>query len=937
MIMKLSHPAFLRATTLLAAFASAPFLASAAPANVTVSAPNVNLANTWLLDTDPANDTVRFSVDVSLSRNQPLGGVRDIPVTFRTRLRAVGTTTSLGSADQTVVVTVDPVVANLPLAVNLAIDPTVILSEDIPCELVISVLHNDDPPGGVPTTDHSITHGPHSFAHFSGALVINGQTATINSFSSAPIQLPADQAWRLRVQSGMLADGTPFTGGAPATATIDVLRNDTTGAATLTAGTLNLAPPGGPIDVNGWQVALGPIVFGNGGRQAQGFTLRLPPGTGWRLHDTDPNTSQLLTTTFGSATALLLLDESNQPIAGASGNLTTPHEFVDERAAVGFVASAWQWDLFHLRLTQPATRFLRAWYFEQWKDPQVKGELPDSNDGFWDQLNASTSGDLLIAPGMTGGFNATLTFANGVFSTHFPHGFVAHTGGSLQLVNGLPTPAASSFPLATVTMITYRGCRPEDQPHVVPDPSLLEAFQVGPVPLRFTAHGSLWTEGLPVSDPNPLDTFIITRRAAAGTDPDSGLPVHQTGSYLANNIQLFVPGPVVAAADGFDQSGDGNATVDEPGEHPEEFNPARWLLTGLRPAEGDALEHPGTPAYLLGEGDYAGANFRGYAGLAGISRVGGGVLGPYQLELCQKLYARASGVSGRWVADADSLPPSVQIGGDEGFALQIEDWAFQLVGNEPQFEHSAVTGSLAVPHPADFTLAFDELEFECCGAIDRMSVAGGDSVKQLAYWQQARIDIQSARFITPAECATEPLALELGVLARANGFPEDLDGILRFRGNGRMTTGTDSTFAASVLHVPNVSPFAGDYRVTGVGHAYYNDPPNPPSEDNGWINFAGLLVVPFFENMEIHALLLGTDLPGGLNPDVILGMQGGWSADGETYFSNAGFDAGHRGLPPAFNAPLSYLGSQDEAYLPRAEKTWFGLIPFNFPVQYSPL
>lgn len=926
-----------RRLLLIPAVLLAPLAASAAPANVTVSAPVFNLANTWLLDTDSANDTIRFSVAVSLSRNQLLGGVRDIPVTFRTRLRTAGGASTVGSADQTVVVSVPAVVANLPVAVNLEFDPTVILSEDQPYEIFIAVQHNDDPPGGLLQTDHSLTISPLSFGHFTGGLVAGALNGTITALSAAPVKLAGDQAWRLVVQSGLLENGSPFNSGAPATASIEVLRNDATGVVTLTSGTLNVTGAGSAIDVNGWQVTLGPVVLGGGGLNAQGFSLALPEGTGWRLHDSDPNTSQLLNPVLALPTTLVPLNDELEPATGVNGVFTVPREFVDERLAVGFVATTWQWDLFQLRLTKPATRFLRAWYFEQWKDPQVKGELPDTNDGFWDQLEANTAGDLAITPGLNGGFNGTVVLDNGVFSTHFPHGFVAHTGGLLQLANSLPVPAASSFPLATVTMISYRGCRPEDAPHAIPDPSLLEAYQVGPGQLRFTAQGGLRTEGIPVSDPNPLDEIIITRRAAAGTDPDSGLPVHQTDNYTANAIQILVPGPVVAAADGFDRTNDGNATVDEPGEHPAEFNPARWLYTGLRPAENDALEHPGTPAYLLGAGDYAGANFRGFAGLGGISRVGGGVLGPYQLDLCQKLYARASGVSGRWVANAATLPPSVQVGGPDPFTLTIDEWAFQLVGNAPQFEHSTVSGGLALPHPAGFELTFDEIEFKCCGALDRMSLAEGTAVKQMVYWQQARIDIQSARFVTAADCSMDDAALELGVLARANGFPNDLDGILRFRGNGRMTTGNDPTFAASGLHIPTDSPFAGDYVITSVQHAYYNDPPNSPAEDDGWINVAGLLNVPFFEAMETHAILSGTELPGGLNPDVIPGLQGGWSAGGQTHFSNTNFDAIHRGLPPAFDAPLNYLGSEDEAYLPRAEKTWFGVVPFNFPVRYDAL
>src|SRR5690606_27875505 len=170
---------------------------------------------------------------------------------------------------------------------------------------------------------------------------------------------------------------------------------------------------------------------------------------------------------------------------------------------------------------------------------------------------------------------------------------------------------------------------------------------------------------------------------------------------------------------------------------------------------------------------------------------GGGVLGPYNLDLCQKLYARASGITGRWVADANTLPPSVQVGGPEPFTITIDEWSFQLVGNQPQFEFSNVAGGVDLPHPADFELDFAGMEFKCCGALDRMTLAEGTTVKEMAYWQQARIDIQSARFVTAEECSMDDAGLELGVRARVNGFPNNLDGVLIFRGNGRMTTGDE--------------------------------------------------------------------------------------------------------------------------------------------------
>ncbi len=897
---------------------------TAQPAEVMVSSPDVTMGTSWVLDTDPSQSTVQLTVGFLVNRDQPMGEPRDIP--FRIDVRMVQDSEDpvlAGFVVETFAVHVSPVVVDMQLVFPLSITPDIVLSEHHGYVLHVAVFHDDDPPSGDFQFDHLIEDGPHDIAHFSGLLRFGSVETTVNALSVPPEFLGAPGDWRLVLAEGELANGTPFLNGPPpSTPHLDVQRDDSDGSVSVVDGSVLLDPPDSGFSVNGWSGQLGRVTLDANGLVAHSFRLDLPEGTGWRSADNnDPAIPRTLNPTFLSEGGVLPVDEDLQPIAGASGTFFQSHEFVDERQAIGFVSDEWSWDLETLRIGQPETRFFRQWYHDQWKS--VKGDLPDTNDGYFDQLLADALTDLHIRPGMAGGFSVELGLAAGEFFTHFPHGYVRHQGGMIRLENSMPDPTVSGLNGATTAIVTHTGCRSEEDPHALPNPATMEAVAVGPGAVRFTAHGSLWTEGAPLTSLQGA-TVPIVRRAAAGLDPDTGLPVHETDDYIGQPVQILIPGALAPAAPGV----------------PGALNPARWLYTGLRPDDDDALEPPGTSAYLAGAADYAGVNFRHFPGLNGVSRIGGGVMGPYALESCQKVYARSSGVTGRWVADASSLPPSMQIGGPDPFTMEFNVWAFQLVGNEPQFEYSAVTGSVSLPYPADMTLAFDSIEFSCCGNLDRVSLADGQSVQELAYWANSRIAIQSARFVSADDCSMEDSALELHVRARVNGFPNDLDGILLFRGSGRMTTGLDDPLPASALYVPTGSPFAGDYILTSVRHAYYNDPgpvdPNQSGPGEGFISVAGHLQLPFFEAMEVHAVLNGTDPPPAGNPDTIPGMRRGWTDNGDTFFNNANFDAAHLGLPPGFATGFAYVTGLDEAHLTIARRTWFGKIPFNFPVLYDP-
>src|SRR5690606_31380427 len=145
--------------------------------------------------------------------------------------------------------------------------------------------------------------------HFNGELAIGAADTTMQSLASDPLPTIIAGRWRLTIAEGMLENGTPYTGGPPASNFISVDRNDTTGASTLVFGSVAVTPPTGPIDVNGWEVHLGPVLLDGNGLYAQHFRLTLPEDSGWRLDDADPATSQLLNPVFASDVALPLTSD----------------------------------------------------------------------------------------------------------------------------------------------------------------------------------------------------------------------------------------------------------------------------------------------------------------------------------------------------------------------------------------------------------------------------------------------------------------------------------------------------------------------------------------------------------------------------------------------------------------------------------------------------
>ncbi|MBX3743908.1 MAG: hypothetical protein KF833_01235 [Verrucomicrobiae bacterium] len=884
----------------------------AAPAGISLSGPNLHLPARYLLESDPARDRLVVEVSGVIQRNSTcisLGGVigpcpaQDTPVRITVGLSSGGR--PFLTTELTVIRNV-PGVASIPFTETLELDPGTVLSDTEEYTLTVTLEHVDDLATGVYVRDATRNFGPYRFAHFTGSILFGEVSATLNTLAAEPVYLGNSQ-WNLQVGSVTTAQG--HTGvHTPATPPPLTVQRNSRGNLQVLAGAVEVGPADA-FDLSGWTGQRGPAVLGTNGLTTVSLTLDLPPGLGWRQSN-----ERRLRPTFALTGAAIPLDANLRPVGPASGTSGVPMQFLAETYPVEFESSQWAWRDGVLILTAPSTRYLRQVHYQEWIDTLGSGDLPESNDGVWFLLRPTAASDLVIRPGWTGGITTELRFNPGDFFGHFPLSAVrAAAGGTMRIVNNRVDPEDSTLPGAMVRVLYGKGCRDVGAFGALPEP--VQGMQLATTTVRFTPSAGLWAEGdlLPTAVEPEVERHLEIGRNAGG-------PTHRTDPFA--RARFYLPGSWVPHADGFDHPGDGNETVDEPGEAPLAFNPARYLLSGLRADQGYALEHPGTAAYLAGAGDYAGFNFRHFAGLQARSRVGGGETPIYPLATHSKYYARLSGVAG--IHESSEGPHQLPA---YGYDVSLSSFGLSFLGNTPH--DSRIDGSVQLPYPTGFAQAFDRLMLNCCGNLTDGQIDPADTQKQLAYWSATRIVTRSLRFThDPNEpCATDDALLELGITADVAHLDEEPAGFLYPRPDGTLVA-TDALGRESHLVLSPMVDLAG-YPFSAVRRTYFNDYA-AFTAGPGWINVAGAAGVSFFRDLTVHGHILGSSA----TPEPPLFLKGGWAAAGNTFFNQAGFDANHRGYPPGQEVEAYRTGN---THLPRAQQVWFGTVPFDYAVRFDPL
>lgn len=892
-----------------------PAAVLAEPLHVSIAEPTVSVPHRYILATDPQRDALRVTLLTTVSRNAfcPAGDLllpcpaTNVFVRYTARLMRdaievasaqVVTNYSLGGTSM------------LDVGQVLALSPAALLKDGAQHYIAYEIEHIEDPANGQYVEDRTGISASMVIAHFTGPLRFGDVGTTLLQLAANPAYLGA-LGWSLNIAQGVTSNGYSFshTGAVPPPV---VAARDVSGGLTVASGSVSVAGAGA-FEWMGWNGTRGSTRLSTSGFATDALTLELPPGIGWRYAG-----ERKLRARFQLPISPVALDGDLNPSISFSGTATNSLQFFAETYPVEFSSLNWRWSGGLLALVTPQTRFVRQAYYQNWET--VKGDLPDSNDGFWTLLRQDAASSFTVSPGLTGGIGVSLRFDPGLFFSHFPLTATTNAlGGFMRIENSRVMPAGSQLNDVLVHLLYGKGCRSPGDPNGLPGPQQAVRMTVGA--LQFTPQAGLWAEG-PVM--TPAQNPIVENHLEIGFL--DGTPTHETDSFAT--ARYYMPGTWVPHADGFDSGDDGNALVDEPGEDPQEFNPARYLLSGLRADLGFVLEHPGTAAYAAGAGDYPGGNMIYETGLEARSHIGGGDTGDYPLSDRSKFYIRLSGVSG--ILESASGPNALPA---YGYAVSLTNFGLSFLSNEPQ--ESRINGSINLPYPSGFTQDFEELMLTCCGNLSGGMIAPGDGDKNLAYWSNAEFTSETLRFThDPNEpCATADALLELGVTGYIGHLPGGQAGFLYPRANGVLNN-QDALGRVSHLALPPQVEFAG-YDFVPTRHAYFNYHPDFPAAGNpvpgpGWINVVGLQGVPFFRDLEVHAHVLGS--AGAFQPPLF--VLGGWDNAGENFFNQANFDSGQRGFPLAVQ-PDGYRTNPN--YLTHAQQVWFGLVPFDYPVAFNPV
>lgn len=803
--------------------------------------------------------------------------------------------------------------------------------------VVVTVSHEEDPVAGTQRTWNTLESSDQRLLQFSGELAFAGIDTVLEDFGNLPESALDVYATYLETDltgaTGHLAGASGYVYG-PASIRV---RLETDGSATVIApsGPVALTAPGTPDEgvASGIRFWRENLELSHTDGLTGDLEVLLPTGLGWTQSPGDDqrlfgeitfaavDLGQDITPTAGSLTFtpsfgnLYFAEESKPVLMEAAGLTWLVGDGVVEAASQGSMATyTREADLMALAAaTDPAETFKR------------------SNEHYYRGLSGLGSSTVKVATGPNGDARLTAEWQLGghSFMTHFPYDTAITFGGGTMVVSGDAVDSNSSF-LAGVNLLETRynqACLGGD----CGAGTMEQVMRMQPDgdELRFTADGGLVAEGDVDTSGGAAD--ILEWGHISGAD------FHQTVTTPFARTAFHMPGTFVRGDQGHDLN----------------EGPGYILFTGFSAENpGSGVERPGTPAYLLGLGDYAGFNYRTEtSGAFEAKAILAGEVANYDLTGRSKYYVRPLGVTGVQEAVNGSFPSELEL---YGYTLGFTQYGLSYIGNEP--EESRTDGVIQLPYPVGFKQDFEEMLFTCRGGLDSVKTPSGTNAQVMRYWL-ANIEILTLDFESEDGC--DPNAdtyLLAGVAAEAAYVNSPLYGVLGFRPDGRLLVPSDSTLNIdSRLQLPTVVSFEGPtrqtdasdpnqteteiYQLSPVTAAYYNgyDAAEDQTEGAGLLNFAGKLDVAFFEDLEVHVQTSPRN--PGPSQTVPIRLMGGWSEGSNTFFNTPSFDSDNTGFPSgeawAVYRNEGEHGGDASDYLIHAMQSWLGVINFDYPLIWN--
>lgn len=406
-------------------------------------------------------------------------------------------------------------------------------------------------------------------------------------------------------------------------------------------------------------------------------------------------------------------------------------------------------------------------------------------------------------------------------------------------------------------------------------------------------------------------------------------PTHEISGLT--DVSLHIPGHVLA----------GNESVAAISRRP-----AAMLLSGFgSPAEPARIERPETAAYEEGLADYAGLNLRNSGGtLSARSHLGQQDTGNYGLKTLSKYVLRPGGITGVHDAVTAQVPP-----------LQFYGYLTLLDGLRLSYldsgnHESATGGSMTLPFPSDFTVAFEKLTFTPGGALDAADLPENTPQKTLSYWG-CTLKPDVLDFVQSKDCVTNAATLTLaGEIGLGFISSDKVRGTLAFSPTGRLLP------SAANLAVDTSLPVPPNMAVKGRGDLSYPFVPStrlrfnnydaaPGGAGDGFLFAAGSMDVPFFDNLRVLLHLQPSKIDSACHviggwPSDPSQADRGWTVGGKNYFNDSSFDPADHGyddgVPLAqFRSGFDTHGGIDDKFRPHVHKQWRKIARFEFPMAWD--
>ncbi len=895
----------------------------------------------WDAANDPRN--VPVNLNNTALRLDSDGSVR--PSTISDGLFVVGSMNSFAGAGPKVPATVTGTRV-------IQVDPDAILPPET-YRIEPLILHQETPAPSITFLNGNFySSAPAFLSHFTGQLNFGPVVTHFTSLVAAPAPIPVvvfppDTSARLRITpngSSGTVDGFTDHHYGDGTKTINVLLDAngiatclgdiTVGVFTYVSDTIDLTrDSGGDNDgtVNGvFFKRYDNITLDELGAHGS-VTTYLPTGVGWTNNrfegllddaldftgiDFNQNLEPLANPVLNPPANSFFLCEETKPVYVACATLTW------DLAAGEFQANALA--LAH-SIRKPLLDFL-AGYSASYPDPAMA--VKKSNDHLYNRVTAAANPR--VKTGVSGGGEMTTVFSTAVsdFITHFPYDTTVkwNTLSFINVEGDLLSTTAGALTNADPLAVTYAQHCQDALEDLCGSPLTSTAtLTSGTGSLKFTNDGGIHANGA-------VAMTSLAWGAIPGTAPQEF--AHQVVTTFSDANFLMA---------GTFLRGDQNALGDNDG-------PGVLLLSGVDAALLDTEERPETTPYQAGLADYAGLNFRAASGLHdGQSTLQGDPYGPYDLTTRSKYYIRLSGVTGIHEAPDAGFPGAAIIG---DYMFSLTEYGFSFLSND--MEDTRTAGSLDLPDPTDFTLAFTELTLSCLGALESFEITGAGAVdsKEFDFWN-ALFTPYSAAFVSTNDCAPgDGTTLVLGFGAHASHFADAINGSLGIRASGEFATLNQVNTGAIDADVPVRITLPAAMELVGTTGESYDFFPNQGAYLNksvgaseGFWSWFGTIDVPFFKDMQVHLHSgCGSLTPGTIDPvtSTPIYLMGGWPGNGWTEgatpldpFSTTGFDIHHQGYTGTLAAYRKTTDDGTEMYLPRAQQFWLDLITFDYPVKWS--